>query len=77
MLYTITGHDGDFTVTSDQVHKTIEFVVNDDTAYRYIRIYDSQGSGYTFSDVQIYRESAGYNDTFEALLNLSLPKAEL
>ncbi len=73
-LYTISNADGDF-VKDDGTLKSLEFTVESEKAYRYIRVKDSTKDGYDFAEVEIFTVVREFNDTFAELLEMQLPVA--
>lgn len=54
-LYVLSANDGDFVVGQNAWGaKSMEVVINDTTAYNYIRAYDKTGNGLCFSEIAVY-----------------------
>ncbi len=54
-LYTISEADGDFVVGNNLWKlKTLEIKISDTTAYSYIRVCDTTGSGFCFTEVEVF-----------------------
>ena len=54
-LYTLSAADGSFVQGKNEwVLKTFEILVNDSTAYNYIRVHDTAGGGFCLSEVEVY-----------------------
>ena len=54
-LYTVTEADGSFAEGQNEwVLEKLDIIVEDTTAYNYIRAYDTAGNGYCFAEIEIY-----------------------
>ena len=54
-LYTLSDADGDFVVGNNSWKlKLLEIKISDTTAYSYIRVCDTTGTGFCFTEVEVY-----------------------
>lgn len=54
-LYTISEADSDFVVGNNLWKlKMLEIKISDTTAYQYIRVYDTAGNGFCFTEVEVF-----------------------
>ena len=59
-LYTISSDDGSFVEGKNEWKlETLEIMVEDSTAYNYVRVYDGTGTGYCLAEVEIYKLVGG------------------
>ena len=73
-LYTIAN--GDFSGTDKKwAEETLEIAISDTTAYNYIRVYDTTGNGFCFTEIQVYTPQEGYIKQFADKLATTLPIA--
>lgn len=56
-LYTISESDGDFVVLKAGTQKILEFDVESQKEYRYVRVKDTKYGGYSFSEILVYTKA--------------------